>query len=62
MAKPIFKMTIEAHGDTDIVLSYSPGERLVEVVGANVSDTIKRRSFRLGHPSISGFGCVRRAR
>lgn len=48
-------------GHVDICLSYDPGERFIEVVGANVGDTIKRRQFRLGHPSISGFGFVRRA-
>lgn len=49
-------------GHVDIVLSYAPSDRMMEVVGANVGDTIKRRFFELGHPMISGFGCVRRAR
>jgi hypothetical protein len=49
-------------GHVDICVHYEPGDRFIEVVGANVSDTIKRRQFRLGHPTISGFGAVRRAR
>jgi hypothetical protein len=51
-----------AGGHVDIVLGYERGDRMVEVVGANVNDTITRRYFELGHTSISGFGCVRRAR
>jgi len=42
----------------DIVTEYRAGERAISVIGANVGDTIKRRTFRLGHPQITGFGSI----
>lgn len=48
-------------GHVDIVLSSHFSSQTMEVVGANVGDTIKVRELAFGHPTISGFGYVRPA-
>ncbi len=42
----------------DLVVGYDEGERVIHLMGANVSNRIKRRSVRLGDPTISGFGKI----
>lgn len=42
----------------DICLDYDSGERLLTVLGGNVGDGVRRRWFRHGHPSITGFGII----
>ena len=42
----------------DLVTDYDPATRTVHLIGGNVSNRIKRRSVRLGDPSVSGFGQI----
>lgn len=48
-------------GHVDIVLSFDGDDGMLEVVGANVADTIKRRYLHADDDVISGYGIVRRA-